>query len=256
MFKRLNFIIFILLIINSAYGGDDFNYTYITLSHPNNIGCIFASFFVEDANGRKTGENPILREFYYEIPGARFGDEGYGDDLSSEPGIYFIIFDSENMLEGRYSINVIGTGSDSFKLHIGAERINADKYEFQYTGLIHKGEVYKFRLNYSPDPSVPITVEEVKDEDPISLIDELIAYITNATNSGSIDNKGIANSLISKLEEAKRQLEKGKSKQAVNALNAFLNELSGQHEKHISDEVYGYLKEKVERLITQLESSG
>jgi anti-sigma28 factor (negative regulator of flagellin synthesis) len=87
-------------------------------------------------------------------------------------------------------------------------------------------------------------------------LNDLIAYIRNAHEEGKISPEGIANSLISKLEEAKKQLEKGKSKQAVNALNAFLNELSAQHQKHISDEVYGYLKEKVERLISRIESSG
>jgi|GEM_PF-2022326 len=92
-------------------------------------------------------------------------------------------------------------------------------------------------------------------ESEVSL-DDLIAYIRNAQEEGKISPEGIANSLISKLEEAKRQLEKEKSKQAVNALNAFLNELSRQHQKHISDEVYGYLKEKVERLISRIDSSG
>jgi len=87
-------------------------------------------------------------------------------------------------------------------------------------------------------------------------LNDLIAYIRKAQEEGKISPEGIANSLISKLEEAKRELEKGKSKQAVNALNAFLNELSGQHQKHISDEVYGYLKEKVERLISRIDSSG
>ena len=87
-------------------------------------------------------------------------------------------------------------------------------------------------------------------------LEDLIAYIRKAQTERKIDNVGIANSLISKLEEAKKQLEKEKSKQTVNALNGFLNELSRQHQKHIADEVYGYLKEKVERLISQIESSG
>lgn len=216
-----------------------------------------ASFFVEDANGRKTGENPILKEFYSEIPNARFGDEGYGDDLSTEPGIYYIIFELENMIKGRYYINVIGTGTDSIKLHIVAERINSEKYEFQSIGVMHRGEVRKFQLSYTPDPSVPITVEKVTALDPTSTIDEMIAYINTGVNDGAIDTEGLGNSLISKLEVAKKQIEKEKFQQAVNALNAFLNELEAQHEKHIPNrEVYVYLKEKVGTLIKRLESSG
>ncbi len=255
MLKKLSIMIcyFFLLLVEPVFSEDDFNYTYITLSSVNNKGYISASFFVEDSNGRKTGENPILKELYSEIPNARFGDEGYGDDLSTESGIYRIIFDAENMIDGVYYINVIGTGTDSIRLGIVVERKKSKKYEFQSIGLIHKGEIKKFQLNYASDPSVPITVEEVTAIDPISTINELITYIHTALNLGSIDNKGLANSLISKLETAKKQIEKEKPKEAVNALRAFLNELEAQHGKHIADEVYVYLKEKVKGLMVELE---
>ena len=84
-------------------------------------------------------------------------------------------------------------------------------------------------------------------------IEDLIVYIRQAEENGTVDNAGIANSLIKKLENAQKQLEKEKTKQAINLLNAFLNELEAQHGKHITDEVYTYLKEKVEGLIGQLE---
>jgi len=90
-------------------------------------------------------------------------------------------------------------------------------------------------------------------ESEVSL-DDLIAYIRQAFEEGKITNKGIANSLIAKLETAGKHLEKGKPKQAVNVLNAFLNELEAQHEKHIAGEVYDYLKENVTALITRLGS--
>ena len=90
-------------------------------------------------------------------------------------------------------------------------------------------------------------------ESEVSL-DDLIAYIRQAFEEGKITNKGIANSLIAKLETAGKHLEKGKPKQAVNVLNAFLNELEAQYEKHIAGEVYDYLKENVTALITRLGS--
>ncbi|MFC1569051.1 hypothetical protein ACFL4L_02345 [bacterium] len=84
-------------------------------------------------------------------------------------------------------------------------------------------------------------------------IEDLIAYINDAQFQGTINNTGVAKSLIAKLETARKQLEDEKPKQAVNALNAFLNELKAQQGKHISEEVYAYLKEKVEELIVQIE---
>ena len=86
-----------------------------------------------------------------------------------------------------------------------------------------------------------------------AIIEMLLEYIIEANENGDIDNSGVANSLISKLETAQKQLEAEKPKQAVNALNAFLNELDAQQGKHISDEVYNYLKEKVEGLVLQIE---
>lgn len=53
------------------------------------------------------------------------------------------------MIKGHYYINVIGTGTDSIKLHIVVERINSEKYEFQSIGVMHRGEVRKFQLNYT-----------------------------------------------------------------------------------------------------------
>ncbi|MBN2105119.1 hypothetical protein JW835_13855 [bacterium] len=84
-------------------------------------------------------------------------------------------------------------------------------------------------------------------------INHLIEYINKQSEQGDIDTSGLANSLIVKLETAQKQLEKEKTDQVLNVLNAFLNELKAQQGKHISDEVYVYLKEKVEMLISQIE---
>ena len=91
------------------------------------------------------------------------------------------------------------------------------------------------------------------DLDAAELLSNLIEYINTQSGQGTIDRQGLANSLIAKLETAQKQLENEKPKQAANALNAFLNELDAQQGKHISEEVYTYLKEKVEGLVLQIE---
>ena len=87
----------------------------------------------------------------------------------------------------------------------------------------------------------------------ISLIEMLIDDVDESYQNGWIDNQGIANSLNQKLENAKKQLEKGKAKQAINMLNAFLNEVEAQKDKHLTSEAYALLKYNAEYLIKRLE---
>lgn len=87
----------------------------------------------------------------------------------------------------------------------------------------------------------------------ISLIEMLIDDVDESYQNGWVDNQGIANSLNQKLENAKKQLEKGKTKQAVNILNAFINEVEAQKDKHLTSEVYVLLKYNAEYLIQRLE---
>ncbi|MDZ7262124.1 MAG: hypothetical protein ONB05_08475, partial [candidate division KSB1 bacterium] len=69
---------------------------------------------------------------------------------------------------------------------------------------------------------------------------------------GWIDNQGIANSLDAKLDNAKKQLEKGKTKTAINVLQAFVNEVEAQKDKHLTSEAYALLKYNAEYLIKKL----
>lgn len=86
-----------------------------------------------------------------------------------------------------------------------------------------------------------------------AFLDTLVSYKHQALDLGWITNKGIANSLDKKLENARKQLEKGKVKQAINMLNAFLNEVEAQKDKHLTSEAYALLKFNVEYLIQKLE---
>ena len=61
------------------------------------------------------------------------------------------------------------------------------------------------------------------------------------------------NSLDKKLENAKKQLEKGKIKNALNILNAFLNQVEAQKDKHLTSEAYALLRFNAEYLVQRLE---
>jgi len=87
------------------------------------------------------------------------------------------------------------------------------------------------------------------------LIQELIEKVEQYKSSGEIDNNGIANSLIVKLDAANAQLESGNTKAAGNILNAFINHVEAQHgkkNKHITEDAAHELIEDAEYLLSQL----
>ncbi|MFO7889665.1 MAG: hypothetical protein R6V04_04925 [bacterium] len=96
---------------------------------------------------------------------------------------------------------------------------------------------------------------ETKEEnlDDSDFISNLIFRIQEAYDKGWIDNHGIANSLTKKLEHAQKQLNKGKTKQAINQLNAFLHQVTAQEGKHLNKEAHDLLKYNAEYLIEKLE---
>jgi len=100
------------------------------------------------------------------------------------------------------------------------------------------------------------TVGPVLPPDPFiaaSFLDTLASYKHQAFALGWITNKGILNSLDQKLDNARKQLERGNTKAAKNILGAFINEVDAQKDKHLSSEAYALLKYNAEYLIEKLE---
>ncbi|MBI4691140.1 MAG: hypothetical protein HY754_12895 [Nitrospirae bacterium] len=62
----------------------------------------------------------------------------------------------------------------------------------------------------------------------------MLDLINNYLNSGDIDNSGIANSLISLLNNALDAKNSGNDQASDNLMQAFINEVEAQSGKHIS----------------------
>jgi hypothetical protein len=95
------------------------------------------------------------------------------------------------------------------------------------------------------DPPVPFHA--------LALFDSLISYKHQALALGWITNKGIVNSLDQKLDNARKQLQRGNNKTAKNILEAFINEVEAQKDKHLSSEAYALLKFNAEYLVSKLQ---
>ncbi len=100
-------------------------------------------------------------------------------------------------------------------------------------------------------PSAPPDIVQVA-----AFLDTLISYKHQALALKWIDNVGIANSLDQKLENARQQLGKRDSVAARNTLQAFVNEVEAQNDKHITSEAYALLKFNAEYLIDRLPQRG
>lgn len=76
--------------------------------------------------------------------------------------------------------------------------------------------------------------------DPRAYMTYLIALVDQSRTQGWIDNDGIVNSLLAKLNTAQSKVGVDKAT-AKKTLNAFMNEVSAQNGKHLTSEAYALL---------------
>jgi len=88
--------------------------------------------------------------------------------------------------------------------------------------------------------------------DPLAFVGEIIALKEQAASLGWIGNRGIANSLDSKLNAAQASLGRGDNGTAKNQLNALLNEVEAQSGKALCPEAVALLKFNTQYLINRL----
>ncbi|MDA3860087.1 MAG: hypothetical protein PF445_02580 [Melioribacteraceae bacterium] len=103
--------------------------------------------------------------------------------------------------------------------------------------------------SYHPDPFDSTTNTE-------TMLDTLISYTNQCYNFEWIDNAGIYNSLSKKIENAKKDLVKGKLNSTKNKIEAFQNEVAAQHEKHITNDGYKFLYYFSDYIIGRLYENG
>lgn len=83
-------------------------------------------------------------------------------------------------------------------------------------------------------------------------IESIIGEIYQYFNLGWIDNSGIKNSLLSKLDNAKRKIKANQKKAAANILDAFLKEVEAQRDKHIKIDAATVLIKNTKSIINNL----
>lgn len=85
-----------------------------------------------------------------------------------------------------------------------------------------------------------------------SFIAYLISLVNQSRTQSWIDNDGIENSLLAKLNAAKAKIGAGDNKTAKNIVSAFLNDVQAQNGKHLSAEAYALLYYNGQYLVNHL----
>lgn len=247
--KRVAFIlVFLAVIITYQIGiaNADIQINSVALTKeghfPSNVT---VHYIVTSPQGYRLGYDTLTRKYYNEFPDEKgsYGDSGIDDIASIEAHLM-------EPADGNYTIEIVGSKQPvAFSLDVGILRnIKGESFtNFVFEGVIDKGLTSKFQLIYTSDPSKPAgTLTRVAT--PSSLKQD----ITLSRKIGWIDNDGIMNSLLKKVEAIEASIAKGNKTSAKNQLNAFINEVNAQKGKHISDKAIKILLEDAQCILTNL----
>ena len=184
-------------------------------------------------DGRHIGVNYGTSEYEIQIPGAIVS----GDNQDAPEWIFipkditnchFVVssYDNQKFLEENPEITQeIEDTSDSYEIYARYIDPETDIYA---SAIIFQEIEAGIQLEHSIAGTHDITVNPGE-----VTIDSIIGEIYQYFNSSQIDNNGIKQSLLSKLNNAKRKIEANQRQAAINILNAFINEVGAQKGKHI-----------------------
>jgi len=189
-----------------------------------------AELLVTDPQGRKLGKDPINNISYNEIPNASYYQEGIGNPFPEEP---ISIEESKNIwiadpIDGKYDIKIIGTDPGTYSLGFLTYNNIGESTDVSFEAVTNIGVISNYSIDYSSIPEEPTIIERIIN------IQDVITEIEIGRQLNLIDNNGIKNSLIKKLDNAQRQIELNRKNTATNILNAFINEVEAQKGKYIN----------------------
>ena len=72
-------------------------------------------------------------------------------------------------------------------------------------------------------------------------VDSLLMSVNRFASEGKIDDNGVLNSLVKKLQGVQDSIKKGQTTAAINKLGAFINEVQAQSGKHITTDAANLL---------------
>jgi hypothetical protein len=100
--------------------------------------------------------------------------------------------------------------------------------------------------------AAPVSAAEMEHCSHAPTIAALRTCVEHAVDHGHINNPGVGQSLLAKLDSAQRSLDRSRPAVAVNQLEAFIHELDAQSGTHIVTEHATHLRTHAQHVITAL----
>lgn len=222
-----------------------------------------ARIVVLDAQGRRAGINPARplvangMPLSWTLPGEAIQDIPGSDvdwqNIASDDG------------------PDIGKTSNTTGWHVTIKDSGAQVYEVVLTGIVEgvslvqakgsrrspkiSGRLTNIRLFTVPDLERRLTVDFNPDREGFVIVRRVVEPghlpedVGSACRLGQIEPEGICISLLAKADAAAKAFARGRTKAARGALNAFLNELKAQGDKHVHEPALTILREEAEALL-------
>ncbi|MBI4119477.1 MAG: C39 family peptidase [Parcubacteria group bacterium] len=210
-----------------------------------------AELLLTDPLGRQIGKNPVTGESFEEIPDGSYFSDAIGDptgEASPTGHVSKTIFIPEPP-EGDYSLQVIGTDTGSYALTMQAVNNEGNLQQTETSGVTDTGIAASFETSFSATVTEPPPL--IKEVSPGTVRKD----IEIAAQLKIIDNEGVANSLLQKLDAAEMNTQKNKLQTAQDILNALKQEVEAQKGKHIKEPFASVLLRDLNTLSRSLSSS-
>ncbi len=230
--------------------------TYLAFSQPTlylSIQIENQQFLIVDSRGQKVGFDIVSKMRYKEIPYLVYSDEGLGIDdeetgkISDYKPLWMVTLRNssfDSLFNETYTIILQGEKLNSYSGRIYSLNNNKESV-FLFQGIIDSFQTQSYKLSYSTLVQDTIIVRKLVNA--LSLSQSISSYLKMTL----ITNRGIANSLQQKIENAGKQKEKGQTKAAINLLQAFINEVKALQGKGITKDATVLLIADAEQLIKE-----
>lgn len=202
---------------------------------------------VTDPSGKKTGFDPTVGETIFGIPNSGYAEDHIDSDSDEPVQTGFVkTLDIIQPEDGNYRIELIGEGLGVYTLAVMAVDNDGAFHEIKTSGVTDSGITSSFDTSFSATATeAPPLIKEVS-------FASIHRDIEIALQLGIIDNQGIANSLLQKLDAAEMNVKKGKSQTARNILNALRQEAEAQKGKRINEPFASALLQDIDALLHSL----
>ena len=185
-----------------------------------------AEILVIDPSDRKTGFDPTLGQVVEQIPNSTYFRDSLKNDVSSNPPTETThLAEIFQPVQGSYQIVVSGLKLGTYSL---SSRIfsqdGGSQPDVLIQGIAGNGSTSSFSVQLASTPGA------ISNVTMLATFASTELDIDNSLQLGLIDNHGIAKSLLGKIQAA----QKANRSSRQNILNAFIDEINAQADKHIT----------------------